>query len=72
MLALSEGRDHALVRLAYAGGFRVSELVSLRWSDVVDAADATAVPDGGCAKRWKDTHGPRIERDSGRPPIASR
>ena len=42
MLALSEGRDHALVRLAYAGGFRVSELVSLCWRDVVDADDATA------------------------------
>jgi integrase/recombinase XerD len=39
MLALTEGRNHALVRLAYAGGFRVSELVALRWSDCVDAAD---------------------------------
>lgn len=41
MLALSEGRDHALVRLAYAGGFRVSELVALRWADVADADDGT-------------------------------
>jgi integrase/recombinase XerD len=39
MLALTEGRNHALVRLAYAGGFRVSELVALRWSDCADAAD---------------------------------
>jgi integrase/recombinase XerD len=41
MLAITEGRDHAFVRLAYAGGFRVAELVSLRWSDLVDAADGT-------------------------------
>jgi integrase/recombinase XerD len=42
MLALSSGRDHALVRVAYAGGFRVSELVGLRWSDVADARDGGA------------------------------
>ena len=42
MLALTAGRDHALVRVAYAGGFRVSELVGLRWSDVVDARDGGA------------------------------
>jgi integrase/recombinase XerD len=51
MLALSDGRDHALVRLAYAGGFRVSELVNLRWSDCADAADgcmfATVFGKGG-------------------------
>jgi integrase len=51
MLALSDGRDHALVRLAYAGGFRVSELVALRWSDCADAADgcmfATVFGKGG-------------------------
>jgi integrase/recombinase XerD len=51
VLALSDGRDHALVRLAYAGGFRVSELVSLRWSDCADAADgcmfATVFGKGG-------------------------
>jgi integrase/recombinase XerD len=41
MLALTEGRDHVLVRLLYAGGFRVSELVALRWSDLADA------PNGG-------------------------
>jgi integrase/recombinase XerD len=41
MLALTVGRDHALIRLAYAGGFRVAELVSLRWSDLADAADGT-------------------------------
>lgn len=41
MLALTNGRDHALVRLAYAGGFRVSELTGLRWSDLAEAADGT-------------------------------
>ena len=41
-MALSDGRDHALVRLAYAGGFGLSELVGLRWSDMVDADDGTA------------------------------
>jgi site-specific recombinase XerD len=51
MLALSDGRDHALMRLAYAGGFRVSELVALRWSDCADAEDgcmfATVFGKGG-------------------------
>jgi integrase/recombinase XerD len=42
MLALSSGRDHALVRVAYAGGFRVSELVGMRWADVADARDGGA------------------------------
>jgi integrase/recombinase XerD len=41
MLALTEGRDHVLVRLAYAGGLRIAELVGLRWSDLADAADGT-------------------------------
>lgn len=41
MLALTDGRNHALVRLGYAGGLRVSELVGLRWSDLTDAADGT-------------------------------
>jgi integrase/recombinase XerD len=41
MLALTVSRDHARIRLAYAGGFRVAELVSLRWSDLADAADGT-------------------------------
>ena len=43
MLALTTNpRDHALVRVAYAGGFRVSELVELRWSDVAEASDGGA------------------------------
>jgi integrase len=43
MLVLADGRNHALVRLAYAytGDLRVSELVGLRWSDLADAADGT-------------------------------
>jgi integrase/recombinase XerD len=39
MLALTTGRDHALIRLCYGGGFRVSEVVALRWADIVDAKD---------------------------------
>jgi integrase/recombinase XerD len=42
MLALTEGRDHAIVRLCYGGGFRVSEVVALRWADIVDATDGGA------------------------------
>lgn len=41
MLAGTKGRDHALIRLAYAGGFRVSELVAIRWSDLAAASDGT-------------------------------
>jgi integrase/recombinase XerD len=41
MLALTSGRDHVLVRLAYASALRVSELVGLRWSDLADAPDGT-------------------------------
>ena len=41
MLAVTKGRDHALVRLAYASGFRVSELVALTWKDLADASDGT-------------------------------
>ncbi len=29
-------RDHALIRLLYNGGLRVSELVTLRWRNLVD------------------------------------
>lgn len=39
MLALTEGSEHVLIRLLYAGGFRVSELVALRWKDLSDAND---------------------------------
>jgi integrase/recombinase XerD len=42
MVALAQGRDHALVRLMYASGFRVSEVVSLRWVDVAAANDGSA------------------------------
>jgi len=42
MLALTEGRDHALVRVLYATGARVSEAVSLRWSHVATATDGGA------------------------------
>jgi site-specific recombinase XerD len=41
MLALTTGRNHVLIRLLYAGGFRVSEIVALRWADLADA------PNGG-------------------------
>jgi site-specific recombinase XerC len=30
-------RDHALIRLLYNGGLRVSELVTLRWRNLVDS-----------------------------------
>jgi len=42
MLACSEGRDHALVRLLYAGGLRISELVNVRWANVIAEVDGTA------------------------------
>jgi len=42
MLEYSNGRDHVLVRLLYAGGFRVSELLGLRWNNIVAATDGTA------------------------------
>lgn len=34
LMALSSGRDRIVVRLFYATGLRVSEIVSLRWRDV--------------------------------------
>jgi len=37
MLALTEGSEHVLIRLLYAGGFRVSEIVALRWEHLSDA-----------------------------------
>jgi integrase/recombinase XerD len=42
MLACSDGRDHLLVRLLYAGGLRVSELLGVKWSNVSVASDGTA------------------------------
>jgi integrase/recombinase XerD len=37
MLTLEEDtRNHALLRLLYSGGLRVSELCGLRWKDVID------------------------------------
>jgi site-specific recombinase XerD len=33
--ALTE-RDHVLLQVAYAGGLRVSELVALKWADVIE------------------------------------
>jgi len=40
-LSITTGRNHALIRLAYAGGFRVAELVGLRWADLANANDET-------------------------------
>jgi integrase/recombinase XerD len=37
MLALSTGRDHALIRVLYAAGARVSEACALQWAHVVEA-----------------------------------
>src|SRR5262245_39171973 len=36
-------RNRAMLRLAYAAGLRVSELVGLRWRDVVERGDAGQV-----------------------------
>jgi len=41
MLALTEGRDNAFIRLAYNGGFRVSELCSMQWKDLNDGKDGS-------------------------------
>jgi integrase/recombinase XerD len=51
ILALEpDPRNRAMLRLAYAAGFRVSELVELRWRDLVardDAGQATVFGKGG-------------------------
>jgi integrase/recombinase XerD len=51
LLALEpDRRNRAMLRLAYAAGFRVSELVELRWRDLVardDAGQATVFGKGG-------------------------
>jgi integrase len=36
-------RDHALIRLLYNGGLRVSEAVALRWRNLVEASPTSAV-----------------------------
>src|SRR5262249_40965190 len=44
MLALEPSRrNRAMLRLAYAAGLRVSELVGLRWRDVVERGEAGQV-----------------------------
>jgi integrase/recombinase XerD len=41
MLVLTKDRTHVLVRLSYAGAFRIAETVAIRWIDIADAEDGT-------------------------------
>ena len=65
MLALeADARKHLIIRMVYAGGVRVSELVALRWRDAVargDAGQITVLGKGGktravllTAATWKE------------------
>ena len=70
MLALeTDARKHLIIRMVYAGGVRVSELVALRWRDAVargDAGQITVLGKGGktravllTAATWKELQASR-------------
>src|SRR5664279_2204229 len=77
-------RDHALIRLLYNGGLRVSELVTLRWRNLVDGV-ANVTGKGGKTRvvrlsrgTWDELHalprcrsGPSGRRCCGGKPRAS-
>jgi integrase/recombinase XerD len=83
MLALeSQPRNHALLRLLYSAGLRVSELCALAWRDVQERSDAGQVVvygKGGKTRAvllsvatWRELNGLRDSADSDAPVFRSR
>jgi integrase/recombinase XerD len=50
-------RDHALIRLLYTGGLRLSELVTLRWRNLVEGV-ANVTGKGGKTRVVRLSRGP--------------
>ncbi len=62
-------RDHALIRLLYNGGLRVSELVTLRWRNLIDGV-ANILGKGGKTRVVRLSRGTWDELAALRPPDA--
>jgi integrase/recombinase XerD len=73
--AEDQPRDHALIRLLYNGGLRVSELVTLRWRNLVDGV-ANVTGKGGKTRvvrlsrgTWAELQALRTDETIGEDPV---
>jgi integrase/recombinase XerD len=83
LLALtSTSRDHALLRLLYASGLRVGELVALRWRDLLPHGESGVISVWGKGAKertvllpgtiWRELQGLRGEAEDAAPLFRSR